>query len=342
MWRGLRVRTGLHTGLSDIRYDEVTKGYDYYGDTSNMAARTEAVANGGQVVATESTWWAMSDAERADLPYENLGPQGLRGVPHAVEMYQLNPVPGRTHAALRAETPAFELDDTHTDSMCSSDADALLSSAGTMSSAVVLLAQVLTACFAPYPPAQRIRELQPLLAKWNVGAPPRHRNVSEEDYCQGLINRLAVRIGEVPQAWQSAAQRSSMAAGVSPVSTRTSNPLRRSGLNARHSLRAGLPPVHSAMTELREEDVSAFHGGRAAPSDLVVAPLAGARGTARMRVAGASDRTDTVVPFTAFASPPVSSESSVVFGNHSATELVTVRMPHELSRRRRTSKPDLL
>ncbi|KAG5481458.1 hypothetical protein LSCM1_05467 [Leishmania martiniquensis] len=42
LWRGLRVRVGIHTGLSDIRYDEVTKGYDYYGDTSNTCLSVSA------------------------------------------------------------------------------------------------------------------------------------------------------------------------------------------------------------------------------------------------------------------------------------------------------------
>ncbi|KPA80661.1 receptor-type adenylate cyclase b [Leptomonas pyrrhocoris] len=92
LWSGLRVRMGIHTGLSDIRLDEVTRGYDYYGDTSNMAARTEAITNGGQVVLTEATWWALPDATREQLDSTDLGAQRLRGVPHAVEMYQLNPL----------------------------------------------------------------------------------------------------------------------------------------------------------------------------------------------------------------------------------------------------------
>ncbi|GET87570.1 receptor-type adenylate cyclase b [Leishmania tarentolae] len=114
LWRGLRVRIGIHTGLTEIRYDEVTKGYDYYGDTSNMAARTEAVANGGQVIATEATWWALSNGERASIAHTAMGPQGLRGVPFAVEMFQLNAVPGRRHAALRTEIEAILPDETAT------------------------------------------------------------------------------------------------------------------------------------------------------------------------------------------------------------------------------------
>ncbi|KAG5481484.1 hypothetical protein LSCM1_05501 [Leishmania martiniquensis] len=201
LWRGLRVRVGIHTGLSDIRYDEVTKGYDYYGDTSNMAARTEAVANGGQVIATETTWWALSDEERGSTAHTAMGPQGLRGVPFAVEMYQVNAVPGRRHAALRTELEAILPDETATET-ASSGAGALLSSVGTMTGPAAGIALVLSNCFAPYPVGQRVRELQPLLSKWGVGAPPRSRLVSEEDYCQGLMNRLAIRIATVWQARQ--------------------------------------------------------------------------------------------------------------------------------------------
>jgi len=42
LWNGLRVRIGFHTGFCEIRFDEVTKGWDYYGDTVNTAARTES------------------------------------------------------------------------------------------------------------------------------------------------------------------------------------------------------------------------------------------------------------------------------------------------------------
>ncbi|CDJ44999.1 hypothetical protein ETH_00028270 [Eimeria tenella] len=250
LWRGLRVRVGIHTGLTDIRYDEVTKGYDYYGDTPNMAARTEAVANGGQVVATEATWWALSNDERAGTAHTAMGPQGLRGVPFAVEMFQLNAVPGRRHAALRTEIEAMLPEDTATET-ASSAAGALLSSAGTINGPAAGIAFVLTSCFAPYPAAQRVRELQPLLSKWGVGAPPRSRLVSEEDYCQGLMNRLAVRIATVSQARQ---RMGSNEAGVSGdiqnlISSGLLNPLLgegsfiSDGARARHSGVIAVPPT---------------------------------------------------------------------------------------------------
>ncbi|KAH8609265.1 Adenylate and Guanylate cyclase catalytic domain [Trypanosoma vivax] len=103
LWSGLRVRAGVHTGLCDVQYDEVTKGYDYYGSTSNTAARTESVANGGQVLLTRATYMAMTASERVQLDVTPLGAVPLRGVPKPVEMYQLNAVPGRTFAALRLD-----------------------------------------------------------------------------------------------------------------------------------------------------------------------------------------------------------------------------------------------
>ena len=49
LFNGLRVRCGLHYGRCDIKYDPVTKGYDYYGPPVNTAARIESVCHGGQV-----------------------------------------------------------------------------------------------------------------------------------------------------------------------------------------------------------------------------------------------------------------------------------------------------
>ncbi|RNF05858.1 receptor-type adenylate cyclase, partial [Trypanosoma conorhini] len=93
-WNGLRVRVGVHTGLCDIRRDEATKGYDYYGDTANMAARTGAVGNGGQALLTRAAYMSLSTNEREQLEVSALGAVALRGVPRPVEMCQLDAVPG--------------------------------------------------------------------------------------------------------------------------------------------------------------------------------------------------------------------------------------------------------
>ncbi|KAF8276395.1 receptor-type adenylate cyclase, putative [Trypanosoma cruzi] len=109
-WGGLRVRVGVHTGVCDIRCGEVTKGFDYYGGTSNMAARTESVANGGQVLLTRAAYFALSTAEREQVEVTALGAVAPRGVPKPVEMYQLDAVPGRTFAALRLDHEVPDLD----------------------------------------------------------------------------------------------------------------------------------------------------------------------------------------------------------------------------------------
>ncbi len=58
MFKGLRVRVGMHMGIHSpkveeggevqILYDKVTKGYDYYGPVANAAARIESLGFGGQ------------------------------------------------------------------------------------------------------------------------------------------------------------------------------------------------------------------------------------------------------------------------------------------------------
>jgi len=52
LWRGLRVRIGLHYGKGDVTFDDVAKGFDYYGSVVNAASRVESSGHGGQVVCT--------------------------------------------------------------------------------------------------------------------------------------------------------------------------------------------------------------------------------------------------------------------------------------------------
>lgn len=103
IWSGLRIRIGVHTGIADIRYDEITKGYDYYGSTSNTAARTEGLGAGGQVLLTEFTYAALSEEQRAQIEVLNLGQQCLRGVPEPLEMYELVVIPGRVFPTIETK-----------------------------------------------------------------------------------------------------------------------------------------------------------------------------------------------------------------------------------------------
>ncbi|EAN97111.1 receptor-type adenylate cyclase, putative [Trypanosoma cruzi] len=191
-WDGLRVRVGVHTGLCEIRHDEVTKGYDYYGATSNMAARTESVGNGGQVLLTRAAYFALSTAEREQVEVTALGGVALRGVPKPVEMYQLDAVPGRTFAALRLDRDVPDLDD-GSDFESSEDASMYSARTGTAQAVV----SVLTVTYGTLAAPQRLKALMPLCERWNVRLPRRPSLVQDEEYCRLVIARLAVKISNV-------------------------------------------------------------------------------------------------------------------------------------------------
>nr|AEL79570.1 adenylate cyclase [Trypanosoma evansi] len=191
LWNGLRVRVGIHTGLCDIRHDEVTKGYDYYGRTSNMAARTESIANGGQVLLSRSAYHALSTSEREQLNVTALGDVPLRGVPKPVKMYQLNAVPGRTFAALRLDNEAADDDGS---SASFSDAGSVC---GPLTGSSLMIASSLQAIFGTVCAAQREKLLNPVCERWRVSVPRKGNNGWEGVEFEDVIRRLSVKVGRV-------------------------------------------------------------------------------------------------------------------------------------------------
>eukprot|EP00667_Euglena_gracilis_P001748 EG_transcript_1750 len=106
LWSGLRVRVGIHYGLGDVMYDEVSKGYDYYGTVVNVAARMEHVAHGGQIIVSQDLMAALpAPLDPALGRAVKLGTYPLRGVAHPPLLVEVKPnrLRGRTFPPLRVE-----------------------------------------------------------------------------------------------------------------------------------------------------------------------------------------------------------------------------------------------
>ena len=93
LWKGLRVRVGVHFGTGDIKRDPVSDRFDYYGTVVNTAARVEGVGHGGQVLLTEDAFQALpaNFETQHEVNILDLGPQPLRGLDAPVKLFQLTP-----------------------------------------------------------------------------------------------------------------------------------------------------------------------------------------------------------------------------------------------------------
>jgi class 3 adenylate cyclase len=88
LWSGLRVRIGIHEGTGDIVFDQVSKGYDYYGTVVNTSARVVGCAHGGQILITRDIYEKVQFIPEVYIVA--LGPVPLRGVGE-MELYQVLP-----------------------------------------------------------------------------------------------------------------------------------------------------------------------------------------------------------------------------------------------------------
>jgi predicted ATPase/class 3 adenylate cyclase len=109
VYRGLRVRMGVHVGEPECRIDPRTGRTDYFGRMVNMAARVADAGHGGQVLLSGVAWAQVAEA----LPSLGLGPGHvsarplgefrLKGIADPVPLVEVLPaaLADRRFAALR-------------------------------------------------------------------------------------------------------------------------------------------------------------------------------------------------------------------------------------------------
>ena len=96
IYRGLRVRMGVHTGEPSAQRDPVTGRMDYFGPMVNRSARVEGTAHGGQIVISGDVYQQVKDAlesgaiEPAEI--QEMGSHRLKELQSDTELFQLLPV----------------------------------------------------------------------------------------------------------------------------------------------------------------------------------------------------------------------------------------------------------
>uniref|UniRef100_A0A0A9WRB1 Receptor-type adenylate cyclase n=1 Tax=Lygus hesperus TaxID=30085 RepID=A0A0A9WRB1_LYGHE len=194
-WNGLRVRIGMHTGLCKIKFSDELNGFDYTGETVQIAARMTSIANGGQTLMNEATWYALSFEERERFDYNNLESRRVNGLRVPLEIYQLNAIPGREFPPLRLEETECALQALFQDD----NGDALKSGQDEKETLAqqTVMSSILSDCFSIFPATRRVREVMPLAEKWHISCPPTpidREDEAQETYFNNLIQQLVRKV----------------------------------------------------------------------------------------------------------------------------------------------------
>jgi len=102
IFRGVRVRMGIHSGRAQSRINPTHHRTDYYGPVVDRANRVSDAAHGGQIIITQECWDEIQkvlkggdeNKEYADALKElnfvsrDLGAHNLKGIHEPVQLYE--------------------------------------------------------------------------------------------------------------------------------------------------------------------------------------------------------------------------------------------------------------
>eukprot|EP01060_Flectonema_neradi_P026637 TRINITY_DN357_c0_g2_i11.p1 TRINITY_DN357_c0_g2~~TRINITY_DN357_c0_g2_i11.p1 ORF type:complete len:1133 (+),score=232.47 TRINITY_DN357_c0_g2_i11:2956-6354(+) len=80
LWKGPRVRIGMHYGPVDIQLNPITGRLDFFGSTVNKSARVEELCAGGAVAVTEEIMTGLTPSQKEKIVTNPLGKLPLRGI----------------------------------------------------------------------------------------------------------------------------------------------------------------------------------------------------------------------------------------------------------------------
>ena len=224
-WNGLRVRVGINYGLADIKLDDVTGGFDYYGSTVNVAARTEGYSSGGQILLAPSFYQQLQidrskdsviDKLFADGLVTTIGEVELKGISDKVELYQVTVMEARQfHIGRRRNLGDEEDDHLEVEEFSSDETDSVAEMKTSISSSAHALAAmkysrsdwnsvvvaVIATLLSTWPEAPRSKVLQECCDRWHISVPgawsKRHHHGHNSLALDPFVQVLSKRIGPV-------------------------------------------------------------------------------------------------------------------------------------------------
>jgi class 3 adenylate cyclase len=181
LFNGLRVRIGMHCGVPDCVFDEVTRGYDYYGPPVNVAARVESTAKGGQINASRDLVSRISD-QRTDIEVVFFNAVELKGVAGLTEILHIVPKNLTGRVAIYQQMAKDEKSESSTEESATDDTRSMMSGGINQQDAELIRKFVayLAAAIKVMKPKAQHEVVRSMMKAWRVKVPSKELPIEDE------------------------------------------------------------------------------------------------------------------------------------------------------------------